>query len=289
MTTSSASRPSARSGSHWDGARLLALIAGTAAASRSSGPSAWENPTPSTGLSRPPSPSVVTIWWWSCFPPAASWRSVAWIPTPPPGVKIVNVRPRPRPRCGDLDTPWRHFEQAGIAALGRVELCGRCPRRPGCSWPGQYSARSGRPGIHATHAHFGRAPDFATQLADWAGTDRVLTLLDEVGFAATSFRRRVTHRDLALFADVLDAMPRRARDRPGPRLGLPGATPVAGPDGRPPIHRVAAAVLLAGLGDRRSGPRLGSSRRGGSASSGMTCSSSAGHPWNRASGTPTAT
>ena len=52
-------------------------------------------------------------------------------------------------------------------------------------------------------------PDFAAQLAGWAGADRVLTLLDEVSFAATSFRRRVTHRDLALFADVLDAMPRR--------------------------------------------------------------------------------
>ncbi len=61
--------------------------------------------------------------------------------------------------------------------------------------------------IYATHAHFGWAPDFATQLAGWASADRVLTLLDEVGFAATSFRRRVTHRDLALFADVLDAMP----------------------------------------------------------------------------------
>ena len=51
-------------------------------------------------------------------------------------------------------------------------------------------------------------PDFAAQLAGWTGAGRVLTLLDEIGFAATSFRRRVTRRDLALFADVLDAMPR---------------------------------------------------------------------------------
>ncbi|HMD61623.1 MAG TPA: hypothetical protein VKG78_09335, partial [Opitutaceae bacterium] len=132
----------------------------------------------------------------------------AWIRTPPSGLKIVNLRPRPRPRCGDLDRPWRHFEQAGMAALGRIELCGRCPRRSGCYWPGQYGAGlQGAQVIFATQAHLGRVPDFAAQLAGWTGAGRVLTLLDEIGFAATSFRRRVTRRDLALFADVLDAMP----------------------------------------------------------------------------------
>ena len=195
------------------------------------------------------------------FPTRRVLEERAWIRSPPPGVKIVNLRPRPRPRCGDLDGPWRHFEQAGMAALGRVELCGRCPRRPGCYWPGQYGERlEGAQVIFATDAHLGRVPDFAAQLAGWAGAARVLTLLDEIGFAATSFRRRVTRRDLALFADVLDVDSAPVRVRPGPRLGLPGAPPVAGPDGRPPIHRVAAAVLPAGVGDRRPGPRLGSPR-----------------------------
>ena len=125
----------------------------------------------------------------------------AWIRTPPSGLKIVNLRPRPRPRCGDLDGPWRHFEQAGMAALGRVELCGRCPRRPGCYWPRQYGAGlQGAQVIFATHAHIGRSPDFGAQLAGWAGAERVLTLVDEISFAATSFRRRVTRRDLVRFA-----------------------------------------------------------------------------------------
>ena len=132
----------------------------------------------------------------------------AWIRTPPSGLKIVNLRPRPRQRCGNLDGPWRHFEQAGMAALGRVELCGRCSRRPGCYWPRQYGkGLEGAQVIFGTDAHLGRVPDFAAQLAGWTGAGRVLTLLDEIGFAATSFRRRVTRRDLALFADVLDAMP----------------------------------------------------------------------------------
>ena len=79
----------------------------------------------------------------------------AWIRTPPSGLKIVNLRPRPRQRCGDLDGPWRHFEQAGMAALGRVELCGRCPRRPGCYWP---DAVWRRPAGGTSHLRDARPP-----------------------------------------------------------------------------------------------------------------------------------
>ena len=108
----------------------------------------------------------------------------AWIRTPPSGLKIVNLRPRPRQRCGDLDGPWRHFEQAGMAALGRVELCGRCPRRPGCYWPRQYGkGLEGAQVIFGTDAHIARSPDFGSQLAGWAGAARVLTLVDEINFA----------------------------------------------------------------------------------------------------------
>ena len=149
------------------------------------------------------------------FPTRRVLEEREWIRNPPAGVTIVNLRPRPRERCGDLDAPWRHFEAAGMAALGRAELCGRCPRRPGCFWPGQYGLglREAR-AVYATHAHLGRVPDFATQLAVWAGATRVLTLLDEVGFAATSFRRRVARRDLGLFADVVGSMPHGPGDPP---------------------------------------------------------------------------
>ena len=128
----------------------------------------------------------------------------AWIRTPPSGLKIVNLRPRPRQRCGDLDGPWRHFEQAGMAALGRVELCGRCPRRPGCFWPRQFGkGLEGAQVIFGTDAHIARSPDFSSQLAGWAGAARVLTLVDEINFLATGFRRRVARADLVRFARVL--------------------------------------------------------------------------------------
>jgi hypothetical protein len=142
------------------------------------------------------------------FPTRRVLEEREWVRNPPAGVQVVNLRPRPRERCGDLDAPWRHFEAAGMAAFGRAELCGGCPRRPGCFWPGQYGhGLRGAVAVYATHTHLGRVPDFAAQLAAWAGATRVLTLLDEVGFAATSFRRRVARRDLERFADVLDSMP----------------------------------------------------------------------------------
>ncbi len=51
-----------------------------------------------------------------------------WIRHPPPGIKIVHLRPRPRSRCGpERDAVWLHFEQAGLGALGRRDLCGSCP------------------------------------------------------------------------------------------------------------------------------------------------------------------
>ena len=57
-----------------------------------------------------------------------------------------------------------------MAALGRVELCGRCPRRPGCYWPRQFGkGLEGAQVIFGTDAHLGRSPDFAAQLAGWAG------------------------------------------------------------------------------------------------------------------------
>ena len=131
-----------------------------------------------------------------------------WVRNPPSCIKVVNLRPRPRTRCGDLDGLWRRYEMAGLAALGRRELCGNCPWRPGCYWPDQYGAAlRGARVIYATHAHLGRAPGFEAQLAAWTGADRVLTLLDEVTFAATTFRRRITRPELGLFAAALDRIP----------------------------------------------------------------------------------
>jgi hypothetical protein len=129
-----------------------------------------------------------------------------WIREPPPDLRVVNLRPRPRQQCGPLDEPWRHFEQAGLGALGRRLLCADCPRRPGCYWPGQYGqGLSEASVIFGTQAHLKRDPGFVGRLARWAGAapSRVLTVLDEDNLILSSYRRRVARADLERFVSVL--------------------------------------------------------------------------------------
>jgi hypothetical protein len=130
-----------------------------------------------------------------------------WIREPPTDMRVVNLRPRPRPQCGPLDEPWRHFEQAGMGALGRRLLCATCPHRLGCFWPGQYGrGLRGAAVIFGTQAHLERDSGFIGRLARRAGAppDRVLTVLDEDNLILASFRRRVTRADLERFVAVLD-------------------------------------------------------------------------------------
>jgi hypothetical protein len=130
-----------------------------------------------------------------------------WIREPPADLKVVNLRPRPRQQCGSLDEPWRHFEQAGLGALGRRLLCAGCPRRSDCFWPGQYGEGLGDASvIFGTQAHLGRDPGFVGRLARWAGTapGRVLTVLDEDSLIMASYRRHIARADLQRFVAVLD-------------------------------------------------------------------------------------
>ena len=100
-----------------------------------------------------------------------------------------------------------------------------------------------------------RSPDFGSQLADWAGAVRVLTLVDEINFLATGFRRRVTRRDLALFADVLDAMPRGREIAPDRDWGYlaasscgPRGADLRHPDWRMPTFPIDWAVEVQARG-----------------------------------------
>ena len=86
-----------------------------------------------------------------------------WVHQPPASVRVVHLRARPRQRCGpELDAAWRLYEQGELGALGRVELCGRCPARRGCAWPEQYGqALAGVQVIFATQVQLQRAPAFS--------------------------------------------------------------------------------------------------------------------------------
>src|SRR5207244_6960962 len=125
----------------------------------------------------------------------------------PDDVPIVNLRPRAGQRCGDLDAIWKHFETSDLGALGRVILCGRCPRRPGCFWPRQYGKRlRGSRVVFATQAHFERSPNFVAQVGQWTGAKKILTILDESKFLMTCFQRRISRFHLERFIDVLERL-----------------------------------------------------------------------------------
>ena len=133
----------------------------------------------------------------------------AWIKEPPPGVKIINLKPRPRKQCGDLDAQWVQFELRDMSLLGRNLLCRFCPHLKGCFWPGQYGKRqlSGTRVIYATQAHLERSPSFIYQLLTWTGASTVLTILDEDNFVSRPFNRHISQADLGVFLDVLRRIP----------------------------------------------------------------------------------
>jgi hypothetical protein len=126
---------------------------------------------------------------------------------PPPGVRVVELRPRPAHRCGpDRDAAWKGYEAADLGALGRAEVCGRCPLLDRCFWPRQYGkALEGARVVYATQAHVESAPRFLARLRSWVGAERVLTLVDETDLAGKSFGEVVTADALGRFADALRA------------------------------------------------------------------------------------
>ena len=92
---------------------------------------------------------------------------------------------------------------------------------------------------------------------------------------------------------ALRPRPRRGRFRPmgcvPRRLVLAHGAPPAGPDARTCVTPTGGCRRSRSTGRSRSRPAAGKPTTRGSVSSGTTCSSSAGRPWNHASGTPTAT
>jgi len=130
-----------------------------------------------------------------------------WVVSPPPGVNLVNLRARPSPACGDLNREWCEYERQGLGALGRSNLCGRCPHKRTCYWPKQYGTKlQGAEAIFGTHAHLERSPAFLLQLKQWVGARRVLVLFDEVNFIMSSLRRRIRRDDLCRFVETLGQM-----------------------------------------------------------------------------------
>jgi len=128
-----------------------------------------------------------------------------WIKNPPPRIKIVNLRPRPKEDCGQSrNREWRKLEKRGMGLLGRAEICKYCPKRGICFWPEQYGkALKYTRVMYATQAHLGRSPFFIEQLKKWTRANSVLVLIDEVGFVCMPSRHENSFRDVKQFYTTL--------------------------------------------------------------------------------------
>ena len=133
---------------------------------------------------------------------------------PPPGVRVVELRPRPADRCGpERDARWRKFERSDLGALGRAEICGACPLRRRCFWPDQYGrGLEGARIVYATQAQMERDPGFIRRVAEAAGSLRPVTFLDEADISGKSFDRSIGREALGRFVDVLTAATPRCID-----------------------------------------------------------------------------
>ena len=124
---------------------------------------------------------------------------------PPENIRVVNLRPRPSERCGpERESAWRRFESRDLGALGRAEICGRCPLRQGCFWPDQFGASlEGARLIYATQAHIVRSPGFIPMLRQMSGAKTLLTLFDEAYFLDASPEEVIDRFDLLRFRAAL--------------------------------------------------------------------------------------
>ncbi len=86
-----------------------------------------------------------------------------WVLHPPKGIRLVNLKPRPGNQCGaDMNRSWQVFEKNGLGALGRIELCGHCLLRPECAWPRQFGkSLKGSPGDLWSPGPSGTVPLFS--------------------------------------------------------------------------------------------------------------------------------
>lgn len=139
------------------------------------------------------------------FPTRELINERGWILSPPKDYRVVNLLPRPRKRCGEtLDQTWQQFETAAMGQLGRLDLCGGCPKRRGCYWPTQYGKHlEGTNVVFATQAQLERSPTFILQLIQWTNAQRTLTLLDEVNVFLKTFHQCIPKDELLRFYEVL--------------------------------------------------------------------------------------
>lgn len=129
-----------------------------------------------------------------------------WILDPPDDLKIVDIKPRPKQKCGPArNDQWKMFEQNQLGALGKQEICKICPEYNRCPWPSQYGSNlKGASVVYATQAHLNRSSSFIQDLISWVEAENPLLIFDEDNFFMGSFEKSISRDDLSRFLNVMN-------------------------------------------------------------------------------------
>ena len=124
---------------------------------------------------------------------------------PPQDINVVHLKGRPTHLCGPAqNNAWSRLEPGQLYALGRQDICLTCPGYAACYWPLQWQqGLEGAQLVYAPQAYLKQMPGFILHLKRSTKAEKMLVLFDEVDFSAVSFKKRIPHKTLRTFHQVL--------------------------------------------------------------------------------------
>tara|TARA_R110002072_G_scaffold302603_1_gene486686 strand:+ start:147710 stop:149530 length:1821 start_codon:yes stop_codon:yes gene_type:complete len=132
----------------------------------------------------------------------------------PECVDRVVLRPRPKDRCGDLNSAWLDYEKSNCGVLGRQELCESCAHRTDCFWPEQFGDHLRNVEVViATQQHAVLDPNFVDRIASYSGAEKPLVLQDESDLLLKNTSRNISRDELIKFTEAIETVSERTSER----------------------------------------------------------------------------
>jgi len=127
-------------------------------------------------------------------------------------INIVNLKPRPKIKCGDVDDIWSVYEVRGMGTLGRAEICKKRCESVNCSWLKQHQEITSADVVFGTQAYLKNVPLLLHDIKRRIGDKKILVLLDEVNFAMSSFQERLSDLHLLQLVELFDDIKESFKD-----------------------------------------------------------------------------
>ncbi len=136
------------------------------------------------------------------------------------GFKVpwVVLYPRPAERCGELDEPWREYEQRGCSILAKGRLCReRCRHYTTCDWPEQLDRIAGIRLVIMTEKRLELVRTIVALLQARTRGPRTLVILDEARSLDADFDVTIGRDEVDRFREAVMRVRCRKMDWPATR------------------------------------------------------------------------